>query len=62
MNIDELETAVSSAPMSGEVLFRASAHIRAPSTLPLESLGTELEALAGELMVDLTLDAVAETA
>jgi glycine cleavage system regulatory protein len=62
VNIDALETAVASAPMSGEVLFRANANLRAPSTLSLESLRTELEALAGELMVDLTLDAVAEAA
>jgi glycine cleavage system regulatory protein len=58
VNIDELETTVSSAPMSGEVLFRASAHLQAPSTVSLEALRGELEALAGELMVDVTIDDV----
>jgi glycine cleavage system regulatory protein len=62
VNIDALETAVASAPMSGDVLFRAHAGLRAPATLSLETMRTELEALAGELMVDLTLDTVAEAA
>jgi glycine cleavage system regulatory protein len=55
VNIDELETSVSSAPMSGEVLFRASAQLQVPASLSLQSLQEELEALAGELMVDLSL-------
>jgi glycine cleavage system regulatory protein len=62
VNIDELETGVSGAPMSGEALFRASAHLRVPPSVSLESLRAELEALAGELMVDLTIDDMAETA
>jgi glycine cleavage system regulatory protein len=55
VNIEELETDVTSAPMSGEPLFRARAHLRTPSSLTLEWLRTRLEALAGELMVDLSL-------
>jgi len=56
VNIDELETDLASAPMSGEPLFKARAHLRVPSTVPLETLRRQLEELAGELMVDLALD------
>ncbi len=55
VNIEELETDVTSAPMSGDTLFRARAHLRTPSSLTLDRLRTRLEALAGELMVDLSL-------
>jgi glycine cleavage system regulatory protein len=56
INIDELDTDVTSAPMSGEALFRARAQLRIPPSVTLEWLRTQLEALAGELMVDVTLD------
>lgn len=56
INIEELETDVTSAPMSGETLFRARAHLRIPPALSLDELRSRLEALAGELMVDLTLE------
>jgi glycine cleavage system regulatory protein len=56
VNIEELETDVTSAPMSGETLFRARASVQMPPSLTLEWLRSRLEALAGELMVDLTLD------
>ena len=53
VNIEELETDITSAPMSGETLFRARASVRMPPSLTLEWLRSRLEALAGELMVDL---------
>ena len=56
VNIEELETDLTSAPMTGETLFRARAHLRIPPTVTLEELRGRLESLAGELMVDLTLD------
>ena len=56
VNIEELETDTTSAPMSGDVLFRARATLSVPATMTIEQLRQELEALAGELMVDLTLD------
>jgi glycine cleavage system regulatory protein len=56
VNIEELETALTSAPMTGETLFRARAHLRIPSTVTLDQLRERLEALAGELMVDLALE------
>lgn len=56
VNIEELETTVTSAPMSGEALFRARALLRIPSTITLDVLVGVLEALAGELMVDLAVE------
>lgn len=58
INIEELETDVTSAPMTGELLFRARAHVRLPAGVTLDTLRTTLEALAGELMVDLELEHV----
>jgi glycine cleavage system regulatory protein len=60
VNIDELETGLESAPMSGEPLFRAHAHLRVPTTVSLDALRHQLESLAGELMVDLTLDDIGD--
>jgi glycine cleavage system regulatory protein len=56
VNVEELESEVSSAPMSGERLFRARARLRVPPTLGLGDLRASLEKLAGELMVDLTAE------
>jgi glycine cleavage system regulatory protein len=53
VNVEELESEVSSAPMSGEPLFTARAKLRVPPTLTLAELRGALEKLAGELMVDL---------
>jgi len=55
VNIEELETEVTSAPMSGEPIFHARALLRIPSTTTPESLTAALETLAGELMVDLSV-------
>lgn len=56
VNVEELESEVGSAPMSGEPLFRAHAVLRVPSTTTLDDLRAGLEALAGELMVDLAVE------
>jgi glycine cleavage system regulatory protein len=56
VNIEDLETDVSSAPMSGDMLFRARASLRVPAAMSLEQLRGVLEAIAGEIMVDLVLD------
>ena len=55
VNIEDLETDVSSAPMSGDMLFRARASLRVPATVTVERLRGILEALAGEIMVDVAL-------
>lgn len=59
VSIDELHTRVASASMSGETLFEAHARLAVPATLGLADLRGALEALANEMMVDLTLDDVA---
>jgi glycine cleavage system regulatory protein len=56
VNTEELETDVTSAPMSGEALFRARAQLGVPATVTTDMLRDMLEAIAGELMVDLMLD------
>jgi glycine cleavage system regulatory protein len=56
VNIDELDTEVASASMSGEPLFHARVHVLLPRDVNLEALRRDLEAIADELMVDLTLD------
>jgi glycine cleavage system regulatory protein len=56
VNVEELASEVGSAPMSGEPLFRAHATLRVPAGVALGELRGELEALAGELMVDLAID------
>ena len=56
VNVDELSTGCESAPMSGEVLFRATARLQVPADVTVESLAEELEKIASDLMVDLTLD------
>ena len=55
-NVQELETTVQSASMSGESLFLAHAQVRVPATTDMERMRAELEALANELMVDISLD------
>ena len=55
VNIEELESEVASAPMTGEPLFRARAHLRLPASVSPETVVQRLEALAGELMVDLSV-------
>jgi len=54
VNVEELETALSSAPMSGESLFTAQATLTVPASVALGDLRSALEALGGELMVDLS--------
>lgn len=55
-NIEELETVVASAPMSGEPMFTARARLRVPATTSLADLRAALEALGSELMLDLAVE------
>jgi len=57
VNVQELETTVQSASMSGESLFMAHASLFVPAGADLEKLQDELEDLANELMVDIELGA-----
>ena len=56
INIEELETGVERAPMTGEQLVRARAQLRIPPQMPTEEIRSVLEALAQDLMVDLTFE------
>jgi glycine cleavage system regulatory protein len=57
VNVEELESHTSSAPMSGETLFHATAWLRPPREGSADELRSALEKLADELMVELSLDA-----
>lgn len=61
INVDELATECVSAPMSGEMLFKATADLRAPEGISIEELRDRLENLADELMVDIQLADVGES-
>jgi len=56
VSIEELVTDFVSGSMSGESLVRATAQLRVPAQLGTTQLRGALEALANDLMVDLTLD------
>ncbi|MFT5497998.1 MAG: glycine cleavage system regulatory protein [Kiritimatiellia bacterium] len=56
INVDELSTECSSAPMSAEQLFKARARIRIPDSISLEALRDELEQIAADLMIDLVAE------
>jgi len=55
VSIEELETHVASAAMSGESLFKVKAVLAVPGDLPDAELRRGLEALANEMMVDVEL-------
>jgi len=54
VNFEELETECSSAPMSGEMIFKATARLRIPESCDLTDLRKELEEIGSELMVDIS--------
>lgn len=56
VNIEELESSVGSAPMSGEAMFVARARLLVPASLELTTLRVALESLGNELMVDLVTE------
>jgi glycine cleavage system regulatory protein len=58
INIDELSTEYMSAPMSGEMLFKATAQLRVPLQVAITDLQESLETLAHDLMVDVILEDV----
>ena len=56
ISIEELDTEIVSGAMSGGDLFQLKAFLQVPVTLATAELRQMLEALADELMVDITLD------
>ena len=55
VSVEEMETDIRGAPMAGGALFTAHARVRVPAALGEDELRDALEALAGALMVDITL-------
>jgi len=57
VNVDELHTSCSTAPMSNEPLFRAKASLRVPASLSIPDLRSHLEEISPDLIVDLEFSA-----
>ena len=55
VNVEDIQTGVEMAPMSGGNLFRARARLRLPSELTLDGLSQRLEQIAGDMMVDINV-------
>ena len=53
-NVEELETECVSAPMSGEMLFKAMARLQIPESCVVSELRNELEKVAADLVVDIS--------
>jgi glycine cleavage system regulatory protein len=60
VNVEELHTECTSAPMSGELLFRARAKLYVPESSSVSELHAALEEIAADLMVDVSLDEIDE--
>jgi glycine cleavage system regulatory protein len=56
VNVEELTTDRKSAPMSGETLFEARAHVHVPAGTDLAKLRAALERIASDLMVEVKLE------
>lgn len=56
VNVEELVTDRHSAPMSGEMLFEARAHVQVPRSTNVGVLRAGLERLASDLMVEIKLE------
>ena len=56
VNVEDLSTHTSSAPMSAEIMFHANIDLQASHDLDARALTTELERLSNDLMVDINLD------
>jgi len=53
VNVEELNTECTIAPMSGETLFNAEASLKVPVDLDLDGLQKELEQIADDLIVEI---------
>jgi glycine cleavage system regulatory protein len=56
ISVEELNTEVVSGSMSAEQLFKAKASLLVPTDADLDDLQESLEAIASDLMVDISLD------
>jgi len=56
VNVEDLATRTSSAPMSAEIMFHADIDLLAGQDLDARALTAELERISNDLMVDIALD------
>ncbi len=56
VNVEELETELGTAPMTGQKMFHARARLRAPKDVSLEDLTDKLEELADDLLVEVQVE------
>lgn len=56
INVEELVTNTKSAPMSGETLFEARAHVHVPAGTDVAKLRAALERIEKDLMVEISLE------
>lgn len=56
VNVEELNTECTIAPMSGETLFKAEARLKVPAELDLDDLQNVLEQIADDLIVDINFN------
>ncbi len=54
VSFEELESECTSAPMSGETIFKAVARLQIPEACDILALQKELETIGSELMVDIS--------
>jgi len=55
VNVEELETECASAAMTGQTLFKARARLRIPQNCDVDGLRRELEQIAADLIVEISL-------
>jgi glycine cleavage system regulatory protein len=55
VNIDAFETRISAEPYSGAPLFHLEARLRLPAGVTAQDVQIALEAISGEIMVDISL-------
>jgi glycine cleavage system regulatory protein len=60
VNVEEFSSEVSSAPMSGETLFKANARLQIPVHCDLITLRKDLEKIASDLLVDVSFAELGE--
>jgi glycine cleavage system regulatory protein len=56
INVREMDTTITSAPMTGEPLFEAVAEIQVPWSLDLDELNDQLDVIADTLTVEIDLE------
>lgn len=56
ISVCEMDTSITSAPMSGDPLFEAVARIQVPQTLDLDELNDQLDNIADALTVQIDLE------